>query len=184
MPQVLTALSFYPELRNVRIKFRVRKRKTPLTSRPRILSVFRKKKNRNYVITISNATTDRLTPILLSNLPYNAQIGVLGHELAHISHYNTQNTFQLIGLSLGMLRSTYVDEFEWNTDKSTIEHGLGYQLYDWSSYVRNALNIREWLGASQDVLDADLLKPKERYMNPKTILKHIQSNEQYNNILD
>ena len=178
-PQVLTALSFYPELQDVKIEFRLRKRKTPLTSRPRIFSVFRKKKNRNYVITISIETKEELTPILFSNLPYNAQIGVLGHELAHISDYTTLNTFQLLGLSFGMLSSKYVDKFEWDTDQRTIEHGLGYQLYAWSSYVRQALNIKEWLGASKQIGEGNEPAINTRYMGPSAILAFLQRSGQY-----
>ena len=178
-PQVLTALSFYPELKDIKITFRIRKRKTPLTSRPRVFSVFRKKRNRNYIITISSESKDRFTPILFSNLPYNAQIGVLGHELAHVSHYNAQNTFQLLRLSIGMLSSKYVDKFEWNTDKGTIVHGLGYQLYDWSSYVREVLNIKEWLGASQNIEEGNSSPINERYMSPTTILEFIRASDNY-----
>lgn len=178
-PQVLTALSYYPELKDIKIEFRIKKRNTPLTSRPRIFSVFRKKKNRKYIITISSESSDRLVPILFSNLPYNAQIGVLGHELAHIADYNTKNTFQLLGLSFGMLSAKYVDKFEWNTDKRTIEHGLGYQLYAWSSYVRKALDIKEWHGASQDVDEGNKPSINERYMGPSTILGQIKSSGKY-----
>lgn len=178
-PQVLTALSYYPELKDIKIEFRIKKRNTPLTSRPRIFSVFRKKKNRKYIITISSESSDRLVPILFSNLPYNAQIGVLGHELAHIADYNTKNTFQLLGLSFGMLSAKYVDKFEWNTDKRTIEHGLGYQLYAWSSYVRKALDIKEWHGASQDVDEGNKPSINERYMGPSTILGQIKSGGKY-----
>ena len=178
-PQVLTALSYYPELRPIKIKFRIKRRRIPLTSRPRILSIFRKKKNRNYLITISSKSSLGLSPILLSNLPYNAQIGVLGHELAHISHYNTKNTFQLLGIAFGMLNSRQVDRFEWNTDRLTIAHGLGYQLLDWSVYVRKALRIEGWHGASNK--NAIELEPSEneRYMNPETILSFIGKDGQY-----
>ena len=97
--QVLTALSFYPELKDTKLSIRFRKRTTPLTSRPRIFSIFRKKKNRAYVITISTKSKTRLAPILFKNLPYNAQIGVLGHELGHIAYYKSKNSLSLIHIS-------------------------------------------------------------------------------------
>ncbi len=182
--QVLTALSFYPELSNVKIIFRIKKRKTPLTSRPRILSVFRRKKNRCYVITISSETTEQLSPILFDRLPYNAQIGVLGHELGHITEYNSKNTFQIIGLSFSILNSKFVDKFEWNTDKIAIDHGLGYQLLDWSSYVRNTLNILEWKGATKDLANGNELQVNQRYMNPITIIRYIKERSIYKPLLD
>lgn len=168
-PQVLLALSFYPELSNTKIIFRYRKRKTPLSSRPQIWSTFKKRKNRTYVISISTKSTLKLTPILFSNLPYNAQIGVLGHELAHITEYNSKNSWQLLGLYLKLLKAENVDEFEFNTDLTCIEHGLGYQLHDWSQYVRQALHIPEWRGASKANYNKKSKLQNLRYMNPSTI---------------
>lgn len=172
-PQVLTALSFYPELKNTRIVFRLKKRKTPLTSRPRISSAFLPKGIRSYVITLSTETESFLAPILFSELPYNAQIGVLGHEIAHIAEYKTKTSFQLIGLGFKIGNPQFEDRFEFNTDKRAIEHGLGHQLLDWSRFVRTALNIVEWKGASINLDEGNKPEAQERYMNPETIQNYI-----------
>lgn len=170
-PQVLTALYFYPELKDTKIIFRFRKRTTPLSCRPQIFSVFKKSPNRIYVITISKKSNQKLSPILFDNLPYNAQIGVLGHELAHITEYRTKSTVQLVALAFKMFNARNMDKFEFNTDLICIQHGLGFQLYDWSSYVRNVLNIPEWKGPKmKDSVDKDF-SVNERYMNPTTIEK-------------
>lgn len=180
-PQVLTALSFYPELADLKIVFRLKKRKTPLASRPRLFSVFRKKKNRRYLITISYAAKADLTPILFKNLPYNAQIGVLGHELAHVLEYNATSTFKLIGIGFSLVDGNFVDRFEWATDQRTIAQGLGYQLYDWSTYVRKALNIPVWRGVSNNAASGVTTGAKERYMHPETILKQMALYPIYDN---
>lgn len=182
-PQVLTALSYYPELKDAKIIFRLKKRKTPLTSRPRIFSVFRGKKKRAYVITISSETKKYLAPILFSRLPYNAQVGVIGHEIGHIVEYKEKSSLQLIRLSFKLFNSDFVDSFEFNTDQRTIEHGLGYQLLDWSIFVRKALGIIEWKGASEDLATGNLPEVNQRYMNPKTIRTQIQDLELYNSDL-
>ena len=177
--QALIALSFYPELRDTKIIFRLKKRKTPLTSRPRISNVFRGKKNRTYVITVSSQTKDYLAPILFSRLPYNAQIGVLGHEVGHIVEYKTKSSLQLIGLSFKLFNDDFVDTFEFNTDKRTIEHGLGYQLLDWSIFVRQALGIAVWKGASEELSVGNKPEATQRYMNPKTVEKYISLHKIY-----
>ncbi|SDF21862.1 hypothetical protein SAMN05421636_1211 [Pricia antarctica] len=177
--QALRALSFYSELKTSHIIFRFRKRITPLSSKPQVLSTFKKRKNRKYVITISTKSNKKLDPILFFNLPYNAQIGVLGHELAHISEYDTMNTAQLITLIFKLLNSKYTDQFEFNTDLIGINHGLGYQLYDWSQYVRSALDIPEWRGADDFYPSNDEEVTKQRYMNPQTIEKFMESNSIY-----
>ncbi len=180
-PQALIALSHYPELRETKIIFRLRKRKTPLASRPQVWSVFKKRKNRTYIITISTRSSEALTPILFSKLPYNAQIGVLGHELGHTRYYSSKNTLQLIGLPFKLLKSKNTDAFEFNTDRISIEHGLGYQLYAWSSYVREVLNISEWRGASEDLLAEEGPAIDQRYMNPETITRYMDSYPIYEN---
>lgn len=177
--QALIALSCYPELENVQIVFRFREKVTPLSSRPKVFSALRKVANRTYVINISTKSIITVSPILFSNLPFNAQIGVLGHELAHIVDYNSKNTSQLILLAFKMFNRTFVDRFEFNTDSSCINHGLGYQLYDWSKYVRTALGIKEWKGAEANYSLENDIPYNQRYMNPETIEKYIASNTIY-----
>ncbi|MES2690974.1 MAG: hypothetical protein V4658_11265, partial [Bacteroidota bacterium] len=80
--QALQALTFFPELKKVHIRFFLKKTKTPLASRPTLLSMFRKPENRHYVITISTRSKGILDSILLHNLSYNARVGVLSHELS------------------------------------------------------------------------------------------------------
>ena len=176
--QVATALSFYPELKDIKITFKFRNVATPLTARPRIRGLFRKKKNRPYIITISTRSDSKFSPIMFSNLPYNAQIGVLGHELGHIFYYNTKNSWQLLSLSTKLLKKRFVDQFEFRTDRICIEHGLGYQLLDWSKFVRNTLEIDEWKGITTPDSSQEESK-NQRYMNPQTIKKYINSNSIY-----
>lgn len=176
--QVLIALSYYPELKDLNIIFRIKKTKTPLTSRPRFFDVFKKKKNRTYVITISSSSNKALTPILFDNLPFNAQIGVIGHELAHIVEYNTKSSLEIVGLLFKLMKPSFVDSFEFNTDKRAITQGLGYQLLDWSKYVREALSITEWKGAS-NLSNDNPSTEGQRYMNPETIKKYIEASEIY-----
>ncbi|WP_350290560.1 hypothetical protein [uncultured Croceitalea sp.] len=177
--QAYIALSYYPELKDTRITFRFRKRKTPLTSRPRFFSVFLPKHKRAYVITISTKTKPVLTPILFTALPYNAQIGVLGHEIGHIVEYKTRSSFQLIGLAFKISNSAFADKFEFDTDERTIAHGLGYQLLDWSKYVRQALGIAAWKGANEKLAKGNHPKTNQRYMNPETIEKYIATYTKY-----
>jgi predicted SprT family Zn-dependent metalloprotease len=165
--QILLALSFYPELRNTKIVFKVKKTLIPLSSRPTFWSVFKRRKNRTYKISISSKTIAFLTPILLKNLSYNAQIGVLGHEIAHIAEYINKNAWQIIGMGFGQLSGKYIDKFEYATDMRCIEHGLGYQLLAWSVQVREKLQVKEWKNVSAK-------SSSERYMNPETIEKYIR----------
>ncbi|MGL4599589.1 MAG: hypothetical protein ACRCYO_18840 [Bacteroidia bacterium] len=155
------ALLYFPELEQTAIEFRVKKQVAPLSARPKIWSIFAKSKKRKYIISISNETIEKLNGILLSNLSFNAQIGVIGHELSHIVEYDSKRGIYFVGLALRHLSRKSMDRFEYNTDKRCIEHKLGYQLLSWSEEVRMKLKQEKWGGAN---------KPKrERYMNPETI---------------
>lgn len=182
IPQVLVALSYYPELSQTKIIFRKRRRKTPLSSRPSFWSILKKKENRTYIITISSLSSKKLSPILYSNLPYNAQIGVLGHELTHISDYGTKKNWQLLSLFLKLIHSKNVDKFEYRTDHRCIAHGLGFQLYDWSTYVRQELHIPEWRGEPDKNYKNRITSQTQRYMNPLTIKCYMDSYDLYKNI--
>lgn len=177
--QVLIALSCYPELKDTKIIFHLTKKLTPLSSRPTILSAFKKPNKRTYIISISTKSIKLLNPILLFNLPYNAQIGVLGHELGHVTDFNSQKTSHLLIMFFKKIKPKYTDHFEFNTDLICINHGLGYQLYDWSKYVRTALSIKEWKGAEASFSPEKDTLDNQRYMNPETIKKYIASNAIY-----
>jgi hypothetical protein len=165
LTQTQGALLFFPELKDVKIKFRVKHTLVPLSARPRIWAVFQKPKNRQYLITISSKTIQQLEPILLKNLSFNAQVGVLGHEISHIAEFNQKHGRYFIKLLFMQLSKKAMDRFENNTDRRTIEHGLGYQLLSWSTEVRQNLKIKSWGGAEKKGV-----QERERYMSPSSIM--------------
>ena len=117
-----------------------------------------------------------LDPILLKNLNYNAQVGVLGHELSHVCDFNSKNFGGILRIVFGNLSDAFLDRFEFYTDKICIDHGLGYQLLAWSENVRDSLKMEKWIGTKK------LKHPeqkRERYMKPETILKVIAESPVY-----
>jgi hypothetical protein len=173
--QILIALSYYPELKNVPIHFRVKEKHTPLSTRSSWSGLLKEQQKRDYVITISSNTEQALTPILFQNLSFNAQIGVIGHELGHVVEFRSMATLNIMEHAAQNVSSKYVDHFEFKTDSICIAHGLGYQLLAWSTYVRHAMHKDNWDGAD------NIHKPmmRERYMNPSTIKKRINQLPQY-----
>jgi hypothetical protein len=175
--QILIALSYFPELKNITIEFRLKKTDTPLSARPKLFGLFQAAKKRKYIVTISEATKAKLEPILFKNLNFNAQIGVLGHELSHISDYITKGFGKMSNLLLIELFSKkQVDQFEARTDLICINHGLGHQLLEWSKWVRINLKVENWRGAS----NINCMSSRERYLNPETIGNILTSHPIYN----
>lgn len=171
--QALKALAQFPELKNVPIRFRIKKSFATLKTRPDFPSMFMPRGYRRYIIIISNRTAVTLAPILLAHLPYEAQIGIIGHELSHVSDFSNRTSWQCFKIAINHFASRYMDNLEFNTDLICIQHGLGKQLETWSSYIRNTMHTNYWRGADY-VYKGD--GKYERYMNPATIEKYMESN--------
>lgn len=136
---ILVAISYYPDLQGKKIIFKERKIKTTLNARPRFVSlIFSKKQNRTYVIRINKQFKDSM--ILLKNIPFNAQVGLFGHEFSHFTDYQSRSFFGIIKRGFAYLTKKSKTSFEKEIDQKTIERGLGWQLYDWSYYVQYQSN--------------------------------------------
>lgn len=135
--QILIALSYYPELKETPIEFIKANIKTTMACRPSTISLARRF-NRDYTITIDS--DDEGQGISLKDVPFNAQIGVIGHELAHILDYENRNTISIAKLGIDYVSGNYLPEFEKSVDKITIKKGLGWQLHDWADFVLNKSN--------------------------------------------
>jgi len=139
----LIALSQYPELKDLRIDVVYGKIKTTMEARPAFWSVFRPKAKRRYLVFI-NSQEDKLKKAALVNVPFNAQVGVLAHEFAHIRMYNTKNVFGLIGIGFSYFVSkTFREKFEKENDRETIARGFGWQMHHFAHYLLNEADISE-----------------------------------------
>ena len=172
--QALIALSFFPELKNTYILFDVKPAYSLLQTRPLIQGILFKR-TRDFSITISDSSYWKLNPIMLDPMNFNAQVGVLGHELSHVSDFSRRSFLSLAWSGICHLSTKYIDRFEFKTDSICIAHGLGYQLLAWSKFVRLTLHIDNYDGA--DNIDKPMLH--ERYMNPPTINARIAANPLY-----
>ncbi len=138
--QILVALSHYPELDLVPIEFI----ETPLTctmmAQPRTKTLF-DGRNRTYIIFINNNKEN--TGFLPSELSFNQFVGVVGHELGHLSYYAGRSPWQLIVDGIGYYFTDYRRQFEAGTDYITLDHGLGWQLLDFSNYIVHTARLSE-----------------------------------------
>lgn len=158
--QCLLALSHYPELKEVPIDFVIQETFIPLASRPSPISVLLPWVKRKYLVVISSKSADFFEGILMHNLPFNDQVGVLGHELAHTLFYLDKNSFQLAWIAYQYEKNgPFHDSFEQDTDKRAVAHGLGHQLYDYAFFVRKSFgNTQEEIANEEG---GTYLSPKE-----------------------
>ncbi len=140
--QILVALDYYPELKNVHIQFRKKDLKTTMSSIPKWDFIFRKRENRIYRVNIDSKLKGE-KGILLEDVPLNAQIGVIGHELGHVADYENKTAMGILLTGLGYLLPPFHKRLERKVDEITIAHGLGYQVEDFSDFVLNRSQASE-----------------------------------------
>ncbi len=133
---VSSALSHYPELKEVDIKFKNRNIKTTMQTRPDLKSLF-SKGHRQYTVWVDNYCENH-NGIVICEVPEHAWTGLIGHELAHIVCFEKMSSKQLAWYGLRYLNRHFHRKFERETDKVAIAHGLGAELLDWSAYVSSA----------------------------------------------
>ena len=102
------AYSAYPELKDVKIDMILTPAGAPMESTLEIWSLFSPRSNRRYQVLLNNAQQSYFDPILLRALPFDAQVGILAHELGHIAYYHNLNIFEIGKWGLNYLRD---DEF-------------------------------------------------------------------------
>ncbi len=172
---VLIALSYFPELRSTHIRFEHRSNHSPGFTRVTWGGFFEPPTKRHFLIVISDSTERTLRPLIYKNLPFNAQVGLIGHELSHVADFLSMTTLEILQHGIKSISPGYIDKFERNTDMICIDHGLGYQLLSWSSYVRRKMNTLNWDGPDR----VHKKKKRNRYMNPDAIQKIISSSPHY-----
>ncbi len=135
--QTLIALSFYPELQKTKISFRRRELKTTMAARPKGIEIFRSKGKRHYIIYINDFPSVKVSP---DSVSFNAQVGIIGHELAHIAEYAQISSLKIVYVGLSYFNKKFKAKFERATDLRTINHGLLWQCYDFALYVHKSKN--------------------------------------------
>lgn len=133
------ALDYFPDLQAKKIMFRQKRIKTTMNARPTFGSLlFSKRAERTYIVRINSDTKDSV--IQLNSIPFNAKIGLFAHEFTHFTDYQSLSLFGIMGRGFSYFTKKGKERFEKEIDHKTIEHGLGWQLYDWSDFVLNHSN--------------------------------------------
>ncbi|RYY19226.1 MAG: hypothetical protein EOO04_22455 [Chitinophagaceae bacterium] len=168
---VLKALSFYPELKNTRIKFVFKKklRGSVMQAQPLFTSLLRHRTKRSYQINISALfrLTHTVTPI--HQLPDEIMIGWIGHELGHIMDYESRSNRGLVVFGYQYLRSgNYVKKVEVIADTYAVNHGLG-------SYI---IATKRFILDHAELPQAYKEKISRLYLSPDDIVEQVRKLEE------
>jgi hypothetical protein len=123
------ALSFYPELKNIYIiiyETKLNGVQHTLRAYPPLVTLHWSKSNWVYPIVINKKNNINLS---FYNLNFEEQVGLLSHELSHISTYVGYSIKDVIKFSTKYaLNKIFVKKIEKETDLDVIKRGLGLYL--------------------------------------------------------
>ena len=166
--QALLALSHYPELKETRIRFVVDDVNIPLSSRPHWATMLRSAGKRTYLVVIDSQREGGREELLLKKQPFNAQTGIIGHELAHTVYYLDRSFFGILNDALCQLSNCRIN-FERQTDQRTVDYGLGWQRYDHSVFLRTSFGRDPFAEPN----------PGSAYLAPRELLSLMEANPAY-----
>lgn len=138
----LLSLMFYPEFAETSIVVKRCNIKTTMQCRPSIGSFFKSKENRTYRIFVNNDSLGR-DGVVFEELGFNAQVGIFGHELAHVLDYESKNNAQIAIMGLQYLTDRRRREIEQEIDMLAIQRGLGHQINDFAVFVFEESKVSE-----------------------------------------
>jgi hypothetical protein len=156
--EILTALSYYPELKDTNINFSLALHASvPYGTKPSLSACFKRKQNRNYTITILEQAEYPVSEALLKKLTHEMRVSVLGHELAHVKQFYNCNPLSLIKTLSKFAFQKTRRHIERNADLTAIKHGLGVGLLAHANYIRSIPGYVE----KRPAINTDYLKPSE-----------------------
>lgn len=161
---VLEALSFFPELADVDITFAFKEKISGsiMQAQPRVFSLLvDTKENRKYKINITRELVFGDIIIPIEEVPYDALVGWIGHELGHIMDYMDRTTTGMMRFGAKyILSNKKVIEAELTADGYAIGCGMGQHIMANKNFILNNENFEE---AYKD-------KIRNLYMSPSQIL--------------
>jgi hypothetical protein len=164
--ECLTALSFYPELKNTDIEFRFGKLNFTMISKPKFKSILKDRGQRQYLIVIQKPGTSK-NNLEWTELSFNALVGWIGHELGHVLHYSHKSSSGILFIGMKYAIAGYRRRMERFTDHLAIQHDLGYALYEGVDYTINYSYATEHYKENQ----------RRFYLPPEEIISRIYSNQ-------
>ncbi|MCH7403148.1 hypothetical protein ACFOUP_04430 [Belliella kenyensis] len=161
---VVEALAYFPELAGVRIdfEFRDRIRGAVMQAQPRVLTLLvTGKETREYRIKITRELDLGDTLLAIKDVPHDALVGWIGHELGHIMDYKERSTTNMMYFGMRYIMSNKrLTEAEIAADTYAISCGMGHQIMTVKNFILNQEGFSEEYRS----------KIRDLYMSPSQIL--------------
>ncbi len=165
-----TALSFYPQLADVPITFKFKKkiRKSTMLAQPDFWSLFGSKGKRKYKILISEKIHISDKEFTTEEIPKDILIGWLGHELGHIMDYRNRSSLNLFWFAIKYTFSgRYLMIAERAADSYAVDQGM-------ENYI---LKTKDFILNNADISENYKKKIGKYYLSPKEIMMLVEERE-------
>lgn len=142
----LTALSFYPELKNIKIEFKFSEniRKSVMQAQPKYVTMYKSRQKRTYLIKLSQYFIIKQHQIKIHELPNDVLIGWIGHELGHIIDYMKRNAWSMLLFGIGYSSSkSFIISAERAADTYAINRGLGQYILQTKKFIMEKAGMPE-----------------------------------------
>jgi hypothetical protein len=168
--EVETALSFYPELKdvNIEIKFKKNIKKSTMQARPEFGSFFKRRKKREYIILISEKFKITDKEFSTRDVPTDVLIGWIGHELGHIMDYQDRSKLNLVWFGLKYIFSAKsIIEAERSADTFAVRSGM-------EDYI---LKTKDFILNNAGITASYKLRIQKYYLSPEEIMEIVNERD-------
>ncbi len=159
------ALNRYPELHHRNIILKLKSISSTMQAQPTPNFIVKRKSKRSYRIFVND--NPELTGINYQDLSFNALVGWIGHEFAHLIDYSSMNNKELLGfIAAYVFDKREMRKTERQADKETIKRGLGIQLLDGVAFFEK----------NKKVSKRYRKRKKKNYLSEEEIIADIKRN--------
>ena len=141
-----TALSYYPELKDVRIEFKYKDdiKKSFMQAQPELSNLFKGKDDRSYNIYISSRFLIEEEEFSMDDVPSEVLIGWLGHELGHIMDYREKSAAGLLIFGFRYVTSSnYIKQAERAADTYAVNAGMSDYILATKDFILNHSHLSD-----------------------------------------
>ncbi len=141
-----TALSYYPELKDVHIEFKFKEdiKKSFMQAQPEFSNLFKGKDDRSYNVFISSRFLIEEEEFAMADVPSEVLIGWLGHELGHIMDYRDKSAMGLIIFGFRYITSSnYIKEAERAADTFAVNAGMSEYILATKDFILNHSHLSD-----------------------------------------
>lgn len=141
-------LKFYPKMLVKKIIVSYNTSSKIVFTKPKFSALFKMPEEREYKVYFSRQTHSTLDSVMLQNLSFNAQLGLIANQVSQIEDFSTGGFFDFIAWYFRRLTRRGRNKTYTNNEEKTMEVGLGYQLISLNRELEKNLRIENWMNTN------------------------------------